>query len=213
LISILAITLLILVSESNEPFAANKNPHQVTIDAVEICLGRAKSAIEKGAKSVPLISCNIPFSFSETEFDTIISNFGGKHQNQKPDSSQKSSAAKTVINIRSLSCMARVRVKNQNLKKALDLNEGDLSLTPQWVNCDLRTKAQGTKKVKFSFKPRGKFANECIKEFTPGMGEFNLDCTVCRLNFVAKTLSYWVNKIGSRMTPGINKALGKRCKA
>lgn len=192
--------------------AANAEPHRKTIDAIEICMGRAKQAIEKGTKAIPLISCNIPFSLNETELDSLIKNAVTNPSLDKKANQENLNSAKSYLNIRSLNCLAKVRVKNSSLRKAIDIKQGQMNLSPQWVTCNLKTNNKSQKNVRFSFRPIGKFADQCLKSFSPRMGEFNIDCTVCRLNMLAQSLSFWVNKIGSQMTPGINRALGKACK-
>jgi len=187
--------------------------HQVTINAIEKCLGTTKKAIEKGQKKHPLISCNIPFSFKEAELDALLTQKG-----QEPDQPEKrrhkasKATVKTIINVRSAKCMAKVRVKTGLVQQAIDKKHGELILPPQWVTCNLTTKSKKAKQVRFAFTPTGTFENNCLTQFSPKMGKFNLDCTFCRLNLVAQTLRYWVNKIGSQMTPGINRSLGKQCK-
>ena len=186
--------------------------HQKTITAIEKCLGTTKKAIESGAKKHPNITCNIPFSFKEAELDAILSQSGSTEggEEKRLDKASKASV-KTLINVRSAKCLAKVRVKTALVQEAIDKKHGTLTVPPQWVTCDLQTKANKAKQIRFAFTPTGTFANNCLKQFSPNMGKFDLDCTFCRLNFVAQTLRYWVNKLGARMTPGINKSLGKAC--
>jgi len=189
--------------------------HQATIDAIEKCLGKTKTAIEQGTKKSPTISCDIPFSFKEAELDAILtrSSETSTPQATKDERVGKASKStvKTLINVRAANCQAKVRVKTALVRKAIDIKNGTLIIPPQWVNCTLTTKAKKSKQVKFSFTPTGTFENNCMKQFSPKMGEFNLDCTFCRLNLVAQTMRYWVNKLGARMAPGINRSLGKQC--
>ena len=186
--------------------------HQKTIDAIERCLGTTKQAIERGAKKQPHISCNIPFAFKESELDAILSQSGSTDDGEEKrlDKASKTSV-KTLINVRSATCLAKVRVKTALVQTAINKQNGDLTFPPQWVTCDLQTKAKKSKQVRFAFTPTGTFENNCLRQFSPKMGKFDLECTFCRLNFVAQTLRYWVNKLGARMTPGINKSLGKNC--
>lgn len=189
--------------------------HQLTIDAIEKCMGKTKTAIEQGTQKKPTISCNIPFSFKEAELDGILTKSGETDHPQatkeKNVDKASKSTVKTLINVRSAKCQAKVRIKTALVQKAIDIKEGTLIIPPQWVTCTLTTKAKKTKQVKFSFTPTGIFEQNCLRQFSPKMGEFNLDCTFCRLNLVAQTMRYWVNKLGARMAPGINKSLGKQC--
>ncbi len=194
--------------------AATPAHHKQTLDAIEKCLGNTKAAIETGAAKQPDIKCDIPFELKEQEIDTLLSMTGSNEESQteplqKPG--KKAAAVKTIINVRSARCIARVRVKTSLIQKAIEIEAGRLALPPQWVTCDLTTKAKKSKQVRFAFTPTGKFENKCLKGFSPKMGNFKLDCTFCRLNIVAQTLRFWVNQIGGRMAPGINRALGKSC--
>ncbi|GJM00845.1 MAG: hypothetical protein DHS20C07_25240 [Methyloligella sp.] len=185
--------------------------HKVTITAVEKCLGLAKKAIEFGHKKHPLVSCNIPFSFNEAELDAALQQSTSKSKDTTSEKTKSHKAVKTIINVKSAKCMAKIRVKSELLQKAIDMKEGKITLPRQPVTCALKTNSNKAKQAKFSFQPKGLFQNSCLKEFSPQMGNFKLDCTFCRLNIVATTMTYWVNHIGSRMAPGINKALGKKC--
>lgn len=185
--------------------------HQVTVVAIEKCLGLAKKAIEFGPKKHPLVSCNIPFSFNEAELDAALQQSTSKSKEGNAEKTRSHKAVKTIINVKSAKCLAKVRVKSALLKKAIDMKEGNLTLPKQPVTCALQTNSNKAKKATFSFQPKGLFQQSCLKEFSPQMGNFKLDCTFCRLNIVATTMTYWVNHIGSRMAPGINKALGKKC--
>ncbi len=185
--------------------------HKVTITAVEKCLGLAKKAIEFGPKKHPLVSCNIPFSFNEKELDAVLRQSTSKSKDNSAEKTKSHKAVKTIINVKSAKCIAKIRVKSALLQKAIDMKEGDLVLPKQPVKCDLKTNSGKAKQAKFSFQPKGLFQNSCLKEFSPQMGNFKLDCTFCRLNILATTMTYWVNHIGSRFSPGINKALGKKC--
>lgn len=211
---------LILINNSNQSTAATlqHNPHhKVTIDAIQKCLGIAKRAIEVGPAKQPLISCNIPFSFNEAELNAVLNQTTSNKSDAKPDettSSEKTTTTKTVktlINVKSAKCLAKVRVESALLQQAIDMKEGTLTLPRQNVSCNLQTNSDKAKRATFSFEPAGIFQQSCLKNFSPQMGNFKLDCTFCRLNILAKTMSYWVNYIGSRMAPGINKALGKSC--
>lgn len=184
--------------------------HKVTITAIQKCLGLAKKAIEYGTAKHPLISCNIPFSFNEAELDAALNQSKSKNKTT-PEKTSSNKTVKTIINVKSAKCLAKIRLKSSLLKKAIDMKDGKLSLPVQPVTCNLQTNSNKAKKAKFSFRPTGIFQNSCIKEFSPKMGNFKLDCTFCRLNIVAKTMTFWVNHIGSQMAPGINKALGKKC--
>ena len=194
--------------------------HKRTIDAIEKCMSRTKLAIEKGAAKKPSIACDIPFSFKESELDTILEQSGSRDPadsaediaNQKRLDAASKTTVKSLINVRSAKCLAKIRVKTALIEKAIAMKDGELTLPAQGVDCDLRTKAKKTEKVHFSFKPTGTFTGNCLREFSPQMGDFNIDCTFCRLNFVAKTLSYWVNRLGSQFRVGINKAIGKACR-
>ena len=183
--------------------------HQKTIAAIEKCLGTTKKAVERGAKKHPLITCNIPFSFKEAELDALLAQSGSADEGGNKQ--LKKTSVKTLINVRSAACLAKVRVKTALVQAAIDKKNGALTIPPQWVTCDLETKAKTSKQVRFAFTPTGTFQQNCLRQFSPKMGKFDLDCTFCRLNIVAQTLRYWVNKIGSRMTPGINRSLGKQC--
>lgn len=185
--------------------------HKVTITAVEKCLGLAKKAIEFGPKKHPLVSCNIPFSFNEKELDAVLRQSTSKSTDKSAEKTRSHKAVKTIINVKSAKCLAKIRVKSALLQKAIDMKEGDLVLPKQPVTCDLKTNSNKAKQAKFSFQPKGLFQGSCLKEFSPQMGNFKLDCTFCRLNILATTMTYWVNHIGSRFSPGINKALGKKC--
>lgn len=216
-------------------FLANSTPsraelpahHKVSIDAIETCLGKAKRAIEETAKKIPLISCDIPFSFKEAELDMLL-NQAPASGDEPPENNPKAtetkeskegrlksaskSTIKTLVNVKTAKCLAKVRLETATLQKAIDMKEGELTLPKQPITCDLQTRSNLAKQASFSFQPYGLFANGCIKKFSPQMGNFKLDCTFCRLKMVATTMSFWVNYIGSRMAPGINKTLGKSCK-
>ncbi len=185
--------------------------HKITITAVEKCLGLAKKAIEFGHKKHPLVSCNIPFSFNEAELDAALQQSTSKSKDVNTDKTRSHKAVKTIINVKSAKCMAKIRVKSELLQKAIDMKEGKLILPRQPVTCALKTNSGIAKQAKFSFQPKGIFENSCLKEFSPQMGNFKLDCTFCRLNILATTMTFWINHIGSRFSPGINKALGKKC--
>lgn len=189
--------------------------HKITITAIQKCLRTIKIAVEKGASKKPSIACNIPFSFKEVELDAILSQSGSNQQSleqEKQTDKTSHSTVKTLINVRSAKCKATVRVKTALVKKAINMKNGKLIIPPQWVSCNLTTKSRKTKQVRFAFTPTGTFKQNCLNQFSPKMGKFDLDCTFCRLNFVAHTLRYWVNQMGTQMKPGINKALGKTCK-
>ncbi len=202
---------------SSTPSSAANNHHKVTIDAIQKCLGIAKMAIELGPSKKPMIACNIPFSFNEEELNAALNQSTSKKsvpENEDDKNAEKTTTTKTVktlINVKSADCLAKVRVKSQLLQQAIDMKEGALTLPKQPVSCKLKTNSNKAKSATFSFEPTGLFQQSCLKTFNPQMGNFKLDCTFCRLNILAKTMSYWVNYIGSRMTPGINKALGKTC--
>lgn len=211
----ISLVLIIAMISANATHAETSQPAHVkrTITAIEKCMGATKNAIEKGATKQPKINCDIPFQLKEQEMDLLLS-LTGSEQDTNPEplgNNRKAAAVKTIINVRSASCIARIRVKTSLIQKAIDMKEGTLAIPAQWVSCDLTTKAKQNKKVRFAFTPTGKFQQNCLKNFSPKMGQFDLDCTFCRLNIVAQTLRFWVNQIGSRMAPGINKALGKSC--
>lgn len=204
--------------------------HKVSIEAIEKCLGKAKRAIEETAKKIPLISCDIPFSFKEAELDMLLNQSAEPETNlpaqtpqtetnkQTPEDpkdgrlkSASKSTIKTLVNVKAAKCVAKVRIETATLQKAIDMKEGELTLPKQPITCDLQTRSNLAKQASFSFQPYGLFTNGCLKKFSPQMGGFKLDCTFCRLKMVATTMSFWVNYIGSRMAPGINKTLGKTC--
>ena len=205
------LTFLTLATVHTQHALALPKHHQVTIVAIEKCLGLAKKAIEFGPKKHPLVSCNIPFSFNEAELDAALQQSISKSKENSEEKTRSHKAVKTIINVKSANCMAKVRVKSTLLKKAIDMKEGNLTLPKQPVTCTLKTNSNKAKKATFSFQPKGLFQQNCLKEFSPQMGNFKLDCTFCRLNIVATTMTYWVNHIGSRMTSAINKSLGKKC--
>jgi hypothetical protein len=196
--------------------------HKRTIDAIEKCLGTTKAAIEAGSKKSPSIRCSIPFSFQEQELDAVITASGSAEKpleetpeeraNRKRLNSASKTTVKTLINVREAKCQASVNVKTSLIEKAIAMKSGSLTFPAQPVKCDLTTKGNKTQKVSFTFKPTGTFEGNCLKEFSPEMGNFNIECTFCRLNFVAKTMSYWVNRLGARFRPGINRAIGKPCR-
>lgn len=192
--------------------------HRQSIEAIKKCLGKTKAAIEKGAASKTIISCDIPFTLKETELDELLTATGARaDENQPADEAvkgnKKASTVKTLINVRSASCTARVRVKTELVQKAIDMKDGVMTIPAQPVTCDVITRARAKKQVRFSFTPVGKFTNGCLTSFSPKMGEFKLDCTFCRLNIVAQSLRFWINQAGTYLKPGINRALGKKCKS
>lgn len=205
--------------------------HKKTVDAIEKCLGTTKAAIEQGSKKRPVIICDIPFSFKEQEIDAVINASGSAAKtetkneedttpktaedraNEERLKSASKATVKSIINVKHASCLAKVKVNTALIEKAIAMKEGEITLPAQPVNCELTTRANKAEKVAFTFRPTGKFEGNCLKEFSPQMGNFTIACTFCRLNFVAKTLSYWVNRLGSRFGPGINRAIGKQCKA
>lgn len=205
------------VLNSSTSTSAATNHHKVTIDAIQKCLGIAKKAIELGPPKKPMIACNIPFSFNEAELNAALNQSTSKKtvpENETGKNSEKTTTTKTVktlINVKSAECLAKIRIKSKLLQQAIDMKEGAITLPKQPVSCKLKTNSNKAKSATFSFEPTGLFQQSCLKQFNPQMGNFKLDCTFCRLNILARTMSYWVNYIGSRMTPGINKALGKSC--
>lgn len=211
--------LLLLTATSAEALPAH---HKQTVDAIEKCMSKTKTAIELGSGKKPVIACAIPFSFKEEEIDTLISASGSAEKspaetpeeraNQKRLEKASKSTVKSIINVKSAKCLASVKVSTALIEKAIAMKEGEVTLPAQPVKCDLLTRASKTEKVNFSFRPTGRFEGNCLREFSPKMGNFNIECTFCRLNFVAQTLRYWVNRIGSQFRPGINRAIGKPCR-
>lgn len=204
------------------PLQAAEYPphHKRTIAAIDKCMSRTKQAIEQGAAKRPNIACNIPFAFKEAELDKLLTQSGSRSPsdtaediaNEKRLNAASKTTVKSLINVRSAKCLAKIRVKTRLVEKAIAMKNGEMTLPAQPVTCDLKTKANKVEKVRFTFKPTGTFEGNCLREFSPAMGNFNIDCTFCRLNFVAKTLAFWVNRLGSQFRVGINRAIGKTCR-